>query len=208
MSEQVVVDAERAEVRGPEAAIRALLDGPEEPGPPLLAAGLKAARSPLARFRVTGLGRPLEALADAQAAVLVLPGEGDETALRACTPSGLLGLLVRAIGLCPRPRAPGEPIVVAADRMAAIVNERSAAGLEEADEERLQPHLDALVAHWRVEGHGPEAGWYLEVLDSELGLWTVADSPERRLTLTPTNATAVLDELAAIPGHIGLRPAA
>jgi hypothetical protein len=208
VSEPVVVDAERAEVRGSEPAIRALLDGREEPGPPLLAAGLRAARSPLARFRVTGLEQPLEALADARAAVLVLPGEGDETALRACTPSGLLGLLVRAVGLCPRPRGAGEPIVVAADRMAAIVNDRSAAGLDETDEERLQPHLDALVAHWRVEGHGPAAGWYLEVLDSELGLWTVEDSPERRLTLTPTNATAVLDELAAIPGHIGLGPPA
>jgi hypothetical protein len=206
----VVVDPERAEVRGPAGAIRELLDGTEEPGPPLLAAGLRAARAPFARFRVTGLKEPLEALADAHAGVLVLSLEGGETALRACTPSGLLGLLVRAVGLRPRPRGAGEPIVVGADRMAAIVNERSAAGaaLDEADEERLQAHLDALVAHWRLDGYGPGAGWYLEVLDSELGLWTVEASPERRVTLTPTDATAVLDELAALPGHIGLGPPA
>jgi hypothetical protein len=199
----VVVDPERAEVRGRAAAIRELLDGTEEPGPPLLAAGLRAARAPVARFRVTGLKEPLEALADAHAAVLVLPVE-DGTALRACTPSGLLGLLVRAVGLCPRPRAAGEPIVVPADRMARLVTERYAAGLDEADEQRLQPYLDALVAHWRIEGHGPDGGWYLELLDSELGLWTVEDAPDRRITLAPTNATAVLDELAALPGHIGL----
>jgi hypothetical protein len=204
----VVVDPERAEVRGPAAAIRELLAGSEEPGPPLLAAGLRAARSPRARFRVTGLDEPLEALADDHAAVLVLPLEGDRSALRACTPSGLLGLLVRAVGLGPRPRAAREPIAVAADQMARIVGERSAAGagLGEADRERLQAHLDAFVAHWRIEAFGPEAGWYLEVLDSELGLWTVEDAPDRRLTLTPTSPTAVLDELAALPGQIGLGP--
>ena len=49
-------------------------------------------------------------------------------------------------------------------------------------------------------------GWYLEVLDSELGLWTVEDAPERAVRLTPTDATAVLDEIAALPGHVGLGP--
>jgi hypothetical protein len=206
----VVVDAERAEVRGSPEAVRALLDGADEPGPPLLAAGLRAARSPLARFRVTGLQEPLEAMADAHAAVLVLPLAGGETALRACTPSGLLGLLVRAVGLCPRPRAAGGPIVVGGDRMARIVNERTAAGagLDEADEERLQAHLDALAGHWRIEAYGQDGGWYLEVLDSELGLWTVEDAPDNRLVLGPTDATAVLDEIAAIPGHVGLGPPA
>jgi hypothetical protein len=203
----IVVDPERAEVRGPAAAIRDLLAGTEEPGPPLLAAGLRAARSPQARFRVTGLPEPLEALADQRAAVLVLRVDG-QTALRACTPSGMLGLLVRALGLAPRPRADTEPIVVAADRMARIATERTAAdaGLDEPQVRRLQEHLDALVAHWRIEAHGAGEGWYLEVLDSELGLWTVEDAPDRRLTLTPTNATAVLDELAALPGHVGLGP--
>jgi hypothetical protein len=207
----VVVDPERAEVRGPADAIRELLDGTEEPGPPLLAAGLRAARSPFARFRVTGLPEPVEALADGYAAVVVLPLADGITALRACTPSGLLGLLVRAVGLCPRPRADDrEPIVVAADRMARIVNERTAegAGLDEAAERRLQEHLDALVAHWRIEAHGPDEGWYLEVLDGARGLWTVEDLPDRRLALTPTDATAVLDELAALPGHVGLGPPA
>ena len=95
-----------------------------------------------------------------------------------------------------------------AARMAGVVNDRTAtgAGLSEADEERLQSHLDALVAHWRIEAHGPQAGWYLEVLDSERGLWTVEDAPDRRLALTPVDATAVLDELAALPGHVGLGP--
>jgi len=207
----VVVDPGRAEVRGPAQAIRALLDGTEEPGPPLLAAGLRAARSPLVRFRVTGLPQALEALADAHAAVLVLPVEDGGTALRACTPSGLLGLLVRAVGLCPRPRArPAEPILVAADAMAALVNERSAAhaGLDEAQETLLGEHLDALVAHWRIEVHGPDGGWYVEVLDGERGLWTVEDAPDRRLALTPSGATAVLDEIAALPGHVGLGPPA
>jgi hypothetical protein len=204
----VVVDPARAEVRGPPDAIRELLGGTQEPGPPLLAAGLRAARSPLARFRVTGLREPLEALADQHAAVLVLELGDGETALRACTPSGLLGLLVRAVGLAPRPRAGGRPILVAADRMARIVNDRTAAeaGLDEAQERRLQRHLDALVAHWRIEAHGAGEGWYLEVLDSEHGLWTVEDAPDRRLALTPTDATAVLDELAALPGHVGLGP--
>ena len=206
----VVVDPERAEIRGSPEAIRAFLVGGDEPDPPLLAAGLRAARAPLARFRVSGLKEPLEALVDGHAAVLVLPAGGGETALRACTPSGLLGLLVRAVGLCPRPRAAGGPVVVDVARMARIVTERTAAdaGLDERDEERLQAHLDALAGHWRIEGHAPGIGWYLEVLDSELGLWTVEDRPEKHLTLTPTDATAVLDELAALPGHVGLGPQA
>jgi len=207
----LVVDPERAEVSGPEPAIRELLAGGEEPGPPLLAAGLRAARAPLARFRVTGLPEPVEALAGADAAVLVLRLGGERVALRACTPSGLLGLLVRAVGLCPRPRvALDEPLLVAADRMAAIVNERTAApaGLDEPREALLQEHLDALVAHWRIEAHGAGEGWYLEVLDSERGLWTVEDAPDRRLALAPTGATAVLDELAALPGRVGLGPQA
>jgi hypothetical protein len=204
----VVVDPERAEVRGSPEAIRALLAGTDEPGPPLLAAGLRAARAPHARLRVSGIEEPLEALADAHAAVLVLPSGSGATALRACTPSGMLGLLVRAVGLCPRPRAAGGPIVVEAARMPRMVAERTAAdvGLAEADEERLQAHLDVLAGHWRVEAHAAGVGWYLEVLDSELGLWTVEDRPERHLTLTPTDATAVLDELAALPGHVGLGP--
>lgn len=72
---------------------------------------------------------------------------------------------------------------------------------------RARDCLDVLVAHWRVEGRGPEAGWCLEVLDAELGLCTVDEPRERRLKLTLTNATAVLDELSALPAHIGLGPA-
>ena len=56
------------------------------------------------------------------------------------------------------------------------------------------------------EAYGGGAGWYLEVLDSESGLWTVEDAGDGLLTLTPTTATAVLDELAALPGHVGLGP--
>jgi hypothetical protein len=112
-----------------------LLERTDEPGPPLLAAGLRAARSPLARFRVTGLPEPVEALADAYAAVLVLRLEDGHTALRACMPSGLL-----------------------------------------------------------------------EVLDGERGLWMVEGLPDRRLALTPSDATAVLEELAALPGHVELGP--
>ena len=155
---------------------------------------------------------PVEALADAHAAALLLPLGADQLALRACTPSGLLGLLVRAVGLGPRPRpADVAAIGMPAARMARLVAERSAAaaGLDEAQEHLLQEHLDVLVGHWRIEVHGPgtgdgPVGWYLEVLDSERGLWTVADAAEGRLTLEPTHATAVLDELAALPGHVGL----
>jgi hypothetical protein len=210
----LTVDAARAEVRGPADAIHALLTDAEadELAPPLLAAGVRAARTPTARFRVTGLQQPVEALADAHAAALLLSLGADETALRACTPSGLLGLLVRAVGLGPRPRpADTGALSVPAARMAQVVAERSAAaaGLDEAQEQVLQEHLDALVEHWRIEVHGPgtgdgPVGWYLEVLDSERGLWTIADGAEGRLTLTPTHATAVLDELAALPGHVGL----
>jgi hypothetical protein len=192
------VDPARAEVSGPDESIRALLVGnaPVELEPPLLADGIRAARAPLARFRVTGLPEPLEAVADARAGALILPRPGGTTALRACTPSGLLGLLVRAVGLRPRPRIPATPLTVPAR----VVAERSA------EERMLQEHLDALTAHWRIEAYGAGTGWYLEVLDSELGLWTVEDAGEGRLTLTPTDATAVLDELAALPGHVGLGP--
>jgi hypothetical protein len=212
----LTVDPGRAEVRGPAPAIHALLTDAdaavEALAPPLLAAGVRAARTPTARFRLTGLAQPVVALADAHAAALLLPLEGDHTALRGCTPSGLLGQLVRAVGLGPRPRfADAGALSVPAARMAPLVAERSAAaaGLDEAQEQLLQQHLDALVEHWRIEAHGPgtgdgPVGWYLEVLDSERGLWTVADAPEGQLTLTPTHATAVLDELAALPGHVGL----
>jgi hypothetical protein len=190
----VKVDHERAQVSGTEREINALLADPDTPlEPPLLADGVQAARAPLARFRLTGFHAELEACADARAASLVLPLRNGGTALRACTPSGLLGLLVRAVDLQPRPRHGPEPLTAAAR----VLAERSTA------DERLRAHLDALVAHWRLEAYGPEDAWYLEVLDTTLGLWTV-EAARNTLTLTPTTATHVLDELAALPGRIGL----
>jgi hypothetical protein len=215
------VDAERAQVSGPAALVRALLapDGaaelPEVPPQPLLDAGLAAARAPLARLRVTGLPEPVDGFADARAGALLLPLDGDRLALRACTPSGLLGLLVRLVGLRPRPRhaADGE-IALPAAGLAAVLRDRSVASapaLDDAARTTLQAHLDALAAHWRIELYGPGAGdgpvgWYLEVLDGERGLWTIEDAPDGTVALRPTDATAVLDELAALPGHVGLGP--
>jgi hypothetical protein len=192
------VDSARAEISGPDESIRALLAGDEPVAlePPLLADGIRAARAPVARFRVSCLAEPLEAMADTRAGALILRRPGGVTALRACTPSGLLGLFVRAVGLRSRPRIPSGALTVPAR----VVVERSA------EERLLQEHLDALEAHWRIEAYGAGTGWYLEVLDGELGLWTVADAGEGRLTLAPTDATAVLDELAALPGHVGLGP--
>jgi hypothetical protein len=196
----LVVDPERAQVSGPDEEIRALIAGDEPVAlePALLADGVQAARSPLARFRVTGLPEPLEAVADQRAAALLIPLGGLRTALRACTPSGLLGLLVRALALRPRPRVDAGPLTVPAERMA-----RMLAG-HDREPELLRDHLEALAGHWRIEAYGGGTGWYLEVLDSELGLWTVEDTGDGRLTLTHTTATAVLDELAALPGHVGL----
>jgi hypothetical protein len=184
----VKVDSARAELSGPDEEIRALLasDEPVEVEPPLLADGIRAARAPAARFRLTGFEAPLEAVADARAGALILPRPGGDTVLRACTPSGLLGLLVRAVGLRPRPRVDAEPITVPSPK--------------------LREHVGALHAHWRIEAYGGGTGWYLEVLDGEQGLWTVEAAGEGEVTLTPTDATAVLDELAALPGHVGLGP--
>jgi hypothetical protein len=193
----VNVDAARAEISGPDEEIRALLasDEPVELEPPLLADGIRAARAPAARFRVTGFEATLEAVADARAGALILPRDGT-TVLRACTPSGLLGLLVRAVALRPRPRVDAEAITVPAR----VVAERSA------DDPLLREQLEALNAHWRIEAYGGGTGWYLEVLDGELGLWTVEAAGKGEVRLTPTDATAVLDELAALPGHVGLGP--
>jgi hypothetical protein len=201
----VTVDHARAELRGPREALREV--DAVDLAPPLLAAGVRAAQAPVVRFRVTGLAEPVDALADEHAAALILSLGGGQIALRACTPSGLLGLLVRAVGLQPRPRFAAAALTLPAARVADMLATRSAAGagLDEAAEQLLQEHLDALAAHWRIEAHGTDR-WYLEVLDSESGLWTVETAPDRRLTLTPTNATAVLDELAALPGHAGLGP--
>jgi hypothetical protein len=187
----VKVDAARAEISGTDEEIRALLasDEPLELEPPLLADGIRAARAPAARFRVTGFEAPLEAVADARAGALILP-RGGTTALRACTPSGLLGLLVRAVGLRPRPRVEAEPVTVSSRKII----------------EEMREHLGALNAHWRIEAYGGGTGWYLEVLDGELGLWTVEAAGKGEVKLTPTDATAVLDELAALPGHVGLGP--
>ena len=195
----LVVDAARAEVSGPEEAIRELLAStdPVELEPPLLADGVRAARAPLARFRVSGLDEPLEAVADERAGALLLHRPSGVTALRACTPSGLLGLLVRAVALRPRPRATAEPVALPAARMAQVL------GGTEVAEAPLRDHLAARVGHWRIEAYGPGGGWYLEVLDTELGLWTL-EAEGGRVTLAPTTATAVLDELAALPGHVGL----
>ena len=186
------VDAARAEISGPDEEIRAQLasDEPVELEPPLLADGIRAARAPDARFRLTGFEAPLEAVADARAGALILPRPGGDTVLRACTPSGLLGLLVRAVGLRPRPRVEAEPITVSAH---AIIEE-------------TREQLGVLHAHWRIEAYGGGTGWYLEVLDGELGLWTVEAAGKGEVRLTPTSATAVLDELAALPGHVGLGP--
>jgi hypothetical protein len=221
---ELEVDAERAQVSGPGALVRALIGGdadgpdlPDAPPQPLLDAGLAAARAPAARLRVTGLPAPVDGFADQRAAALLLPLDGDRLVLRACTPSGLLGLLVRLVGLRPRPRhAADGDIALPAAGMAAVLRDRSAAAAPTlADETRatLQAHLDALAAHWRIELYGPGAGdgpvgWYLEVLDSERGLWAIEDAPDGTLTLRPTDATAVLDEIAALPGHVGLGPAA
>jgi hypothetical protein len=193
----LTVDAARAEISGPDEAIRSLLasDEPVEIEPPLLADGIRAARAPAARFRVTGFEEPLEAVADARAGALILP-RGGTTALRACTPSGLLGLLVRAVGLRPRPRVYAAAMTVPSR----VIAERSA------DDPLLREQLEALNAHWRIEAYGDGTGWYLEVLDGELGLWTVEAAGKGQVTLTPTDATAVLDELAALPGHVGLGP--
>jgi hypothetical protein len=193
----LTVDAARAEISGPDEAIRSLLasDEPVEIEPPLLADGIRAARAPAARFRVTGFEEPLEAVADARAGALILP-RGGTTALRACTPSGLLGLLVRAVGLRPRPRVHAAAMSVPSR----VIAERSA------DDPLLREQLEALNAHWRIEAYGGGTGWYLEVLDGELGLWTVEAAGKGQVTLTPTDATAVLDELAALPGHVGLGP--
>jgi hypothetical protein len=198
----LVADPERAEIRGPAEALRALLDsaGDERLDPPLLAAGLQAARAPRVRFSVTGLPEPLNALADERAAALLIPIGGGELALRACTPSGLLGQLVRAVGLRPRPRVTAEAVTVSVAELAQMLADRSA------DDPVLQEHLDGLVAHWRIEAHGT-IGWYLEVLDSERGLWTLEHAGDKQVRLTPTTPTAVLDELAALPGHGGLGPA-
>jgi hypothetical protein len=210
------VDVERAQVSGPAPAVRALLDGADAPAAvaeaPLLEAGLAAARDPLARLRVTGLPEPLDGFAGANAAALLLPLGDGRLGLRACTPSGFLGLLVRAVGLRPRPRhAEDAEIVLPAPRMARVLGERNvaAAELDDAAAEALRAHLDALVAHWRIELYGPGAGegpvgWYLEVVDTERGVWTVRDRPGGAVALVPTDATGVLDELAALPGHVGL----
>ena len=146
----LVVDRERAQVSGPDADIRALIagDAPVALEPRLLADGVLAARTPLARFRVTGLPEPLEALADQRAAALLIPLGGLRTALRACTPSGLLGLLVRALALRPRPRVDAEPLTVPAERMA-----RFLAGSDR-EPELLREQLEALTGHWRIEAYG------------------------------------------------------
>jgi hypothetical protein len=205
------VDVERAQVSGPAAAVRGLLDGADAPAAvaeqPLLEAGLEAAREPLARLRATGLRKPLEGFAGTRAAALLLPLGGGRLALRACTPSGFLGLLVRAVALRPRPRhAADAEVVLPAPAMARVLGDRSAAAaaVDGAAREALQAHLDALVAHWRLELFGPGDGWYLEVVDSEHGLWTVEDRPGGAVALVPADATAVLDELAALPGRVGL----
>lgn len=195
----LVIDAARAEVSGSVEAIEGLLAGDEPVAfePPLLADGVRAARAPVARFRVTGVEEPLEAVADERAGALLLQRPGGVTALRGCTPSGLLGLLVRAVALRPRPRVTAAPVILPAERMAQVLGGAAAA------EAPLRDHLAAGVGHWRIEAYGPSGGWYLEVLDSELGLWTL-EAEEAQVTLTPTTATAVLDELAALPGHVGL----
>lgn len=194
----LTVDTARAEISGPDEEIRALLASDEaiEVESPLLADGIRAARAPAARFRVIGFEAPFEAVADERAGALILARPGDTIVLRACTPSGLLGLLVRAVGLRPRPRLDVEAITVPSR----VVAERSA------EDPLLHEQLEALRAHWRIEAYGAGTGWYLEVLDGELGLWTVEAAGEGEVTLTPTDATAVLDELAALPGHVGLGP--
>jgi hypothetical protein len=42
------------------------------------------------------------------------------------------------------------------------------------------------------------------VLDDGSGLWSVEDRPSAAVALVPTDANAVLDQLAALPGHVGL----
>jgi hypothetical protein len=69
--------------------------------------------------------------------------------------------------------------------------------------------LDAHEGHW-VELHGPgttrrgPVGWTSRCSDDGRGLWTVEDRPSADVALLPTDAKAVLDQLAALPGHVGL----
>lgn len=131
MNGRLELDRGRAELRGPADAVWALLDGRNSDDralPPLLAAGLRAARHPVARLALTGLPDRLEGFADAHAAALLLPLDGRRLALRACTPSGLVGVLVRAVGLGPRPRRPHAPaLTLPAERLASVLSESSAA---------------------------------------------------------------------------------
>lgn len=208
---ELVVDAGRAELRGPIARLEAILDGRDAAAAPdvsLLAAGLDTVRRPLARLRADGLGTRLEAVVGAGVGLVLVELADGQGALRACTPSGLLGLLVAAVGLQPRPRGAGRPIVrLTTDRMAALVGRRSAAaaGLVGEDADRVQPVLDGLERHWRLEARpiGPGAGWYLEAVDSTLGLWLVEEEGGL-VVLRPTDPTALLDEIAALPGRVGL----
>jgi hypothetical protein len=203
----VRVDGERAILRGPPDAVRGVIAGdPVTPVSPPLEAALRAARAPAARFALSGLGADVVGLADRRAGALLV-AEDDELTLRACTPSGLLGLLARATGLGPRPRPAIAPLRLTPGALATALAERSApaAGLGAARRAELQAHLDALRTHWRLEARREDGrGWYLEVLDTDRGLWSLAADGPDAVTLTPTDATRVLDELAALPGHAGL----
>jgi len=220
----VELDPQRSELRGPPSALGRLLEGAPAPAhldparlaadAPLVAAGLDAARDPVARWTVTGLDQPLDAYSDARAGVLLVPLARDRAALRACTPSGLLGLLVGAVALRPRARHPEDrPLRLPPERMAALLGGRSAraAGLDEADTHRIQPHLDELESHWRIEVRRTDGaatsshttGWFLEAIDGPLGLWSVGEEDDQ-VTLEPTDATAVLDDIARLPARIGL----
>jgi hypothetical protein len=218
----ITLAAEHAELRGPPDALAGVLEQgtlpPELDGttlPPLLAAGLAAAREPVARLRLTGLGPPVLGVADARTAALLAPTAPGRAVLRGCTPSGWLGLLVRATALGPRPRHDGDPVVrLPAADLAALLAGRDAlgAGLASADAQRLQDHLTAAERHWRIElvrvdgrpGDGHAAGWYLEVLDGPHGLWTIEAQDDATVALLPSDPTRVLDAIAELPARVGL----
>jgi hypothetical protein len=214
------VDPDAVEIRGPTAAVEGLLDEARAVDEAIAAAGLTehAARYPLfgaavaaartSRFRIRtdGAAPATTVRGDACACLVVTEhARGRSTAIGVAAAEAPLALWT-VVGLGPRPRPDGPPIVLSPGAMALMIGRGRVHGhgLDAAVAAALEQRLAAAPRHWAVQIawqglDGAERRRNLEVLEGEAaGIWRLRALDDERVEMAPTTSTAVLRDMIAL----------
>jgi hypothetical protein len=188
----------------PRETIRAVLEGgdvgdlagPDGSLPPALEAARNAAQGALCWMRLERGGREGAVWAAPGFAALAVPREG-LWQLSAIPVGYLPDALARLNDLGPRPRIePAVTVSLDPGDLATALATRSTT------EPALQPTLDGLREHWRIESRwqpaeGSAGIRTLEVIDSDAGMWLVIPT-DPTVELWPTTPTMVFRLIAGL----------